>query len=227
MDQESEEKGTLAKTPLEASTVLPVALTKAAIIYPYREGVSGIPFDRIFTRTQEYAKAQKSDWFEATGEVRSGSGRKINYTVSKDWSSIAVRDKDYPYFLLGAEVVDFEGRNALKFTLYTKPDPKNAGKYNFLNNGGRHPDFKAGKFVEFALAYFKAKGIPIDLFEAYWGHGGTNWEMFMEAYRKEEETALQSAERTWTFTKLRSLGFTGRGRVTIGRGSVTAFLERH
>jgi len=225
MDEEKRNEITSSQPQSEVYPSLPGNLLKVASLYPYEEGVSGIPFKDVFTEAEK--KFSTTDLSEVWGILRSGSGREINYTMRRNGRYIAIQDKEQPYFFLWAEVMKRQGKNVLRLGLYTRPDSKDAEKYDFLNDSGRHPDFNASKFFELALAYFEAKGIPVDLFQATWTRNETEWKKFMAVYKKAAGNELEAAENTWTFKKLRALGFSSEARVGVCSDCVRAFVERH
>jgi len=223
MDQEGEEGKPVRPNPVEASTGLPARVLDATKIYPFIQGVSGVPFAQIL------AEAQRNKELSTRGETLSGSGRIIKYKVGGEGRFINIEDEQWPYFTLacnlGEENNGGRPKNVLDLFIYSRPT-RNVGVYNFLNKYGYHPDFYARKFLRFALAYYAARGLPIDAFKGNWIQEGTNWNQFMQIY-KETGDEVKAAENTWTVQQLRDLGFRGSISVDVGPDKVTAYLKRH
>lgn len=156
--------------------------------YPYIPGDRGVPlFDFMTTQGGEFT-------------VTGGSGRELNCTFGD--RLMKVEDATYPRFHLSA-VVDVLG--TLNLDLYPR----------LYHKGERHPDLYAAKFIAMALAYFERKRMAINGFFASWEKGGTNYEEFMQAHKKEGRNKIEAAAQTWSARTMARHGFTVVERVAI------------
>lgn len=148
--------------------------------YPYKPGLYGIPFNNIEMNVHRL--------------IRGGSGRRLSVLITK--SGIDVEDEQDPWFYLRATV----RKKTLYMELYTR---KSSAQET-------HPDFFAGKFVDFAMKYFNNNRVNIRFFQAMWfrdsENEATNYDQFMQHFNltRDEKEAVR---RTWTAQMIKSYGF--------------------
>lgn len=148
--------------------------------YPYMLGLYGIPFNNIEMNRHE--------------SIRGGSGRRLSVLITK--SAIDVEDEQDTWFYLRAtvrnKILDMELKTRKSSTQET------------------HPDFFAGKFVDFAMKHFNNNRVNIRFFEAIWfkdsENESTNYEQFLEYFSLIGDEK-EAARRTWTGQLIKSYGF--------------------
>lgn len=148
--------------------------------YPYNSGLYGIPFVDIE--------------MDRHNSIRGGSGRKLSVLITK--TGIDIVDEQDDWFNLGAWVTN----RILHMQLYTRKSSMQE----------THPDFFAGKFVDFAVKHFKRNGVYIRFFEAIWfkdsENESTNYDQFM-LHLNLIGDEKEAARRTWTGNLIKSYGF--------------------
>lgn len=144
------------------------------INYPYIPGHYGIPLSKL---------PEKPSTIVAGG-ILSGSGRTLEYVISKD--RLGIRDIKNPKFHLFAKVED----SALSLDLRTKDK-------TFWGGTFRHPDLFASSFVGYAIIHFEKNGVTPTHFIGSWQESSDNYNLFVAEYRKSFDT-VQAARATWS-----------------------------
>lgn len=146
--------------------------------YPYVERSHGILFDQASVES---------------GGLITGSRRPVSATLEESQIRIVALDDDE--YEMSAEV-DYKG--AFNFRVYTALPLK--------GETVRHPDFFAGKFVDFALRNFEQNGVVINRFIGDWGKDSVNHKQFTQVFSKTGDR-VRAAENTWSGRKAREHGF--------------------
>lgn len=183
---------------------------EVASIYPYIPGKNGIDFASIISQSQNPDNSNGS--MKCTG----GSGRSLQIELeSRDikgivYDLVVVREGVKPE--LGKRILEAHyniEKKTLGFNLKTKT--------KHLRR--RHPDFFAGKFIEFAIKYFEQiRGHNIENVKGDWRMSSDNFKAFFMTYdkdgkdrkyfQKDYQVAIDAAKSTWTGRILSNLGFT-------------------
>lgn len=147
--------------------------------YPYIAGQYGVDFTQLKENT-------------INQQIKGGTGRELLCWISD--RRVEIRDAEDILFSMSAVVKEA----TLHFTLRTED------KASELK---RQKDLRARRFVDFAFAYFEARGVRIDTFEGEWHKDSVNYKAFQEMTRETGDD-LFSAANTWTGKAMRQHGFT-------------------
>lgn len=145
--------------------------------YPYVEGSYGIPFE-------------KSD--KRKDKLIAGSGNVVYSTLERNYLEVTSFDNQH---WMNA-VVDSKGK--LNLSLYSSI-PINGRDV-------RHPDFFAGRFVDFAIVNFKQNGVEIKSMVGDWLKNSINFIQYMDIL-EETGNRIAAAKGTWTGNLARRHGF--------------------
>lgn len=186
-----------------------ILIREVASIYPYVQGRYGIDFASTIQTFEE--RGCRNEPIDCTGGSGSGliieMGNQTFAGLALDLIEVQQEiGTSHDERHMGA-TLNLED-NTLTFDLLTRA----------LRTRELHPDFFAGKFIEFAINYFEQiRGYKVEKVKSLWLTDSDNYDAFFQIYnRRGKDTQFQqkgckvmveAAENTWAGKTLAKLGF--------------------
>lgn len=144
--------------------------------YPYVEGFRGILFEGA-----------------ERGVVYGGSGSKLHLEVRSGCIAVTSTDNGTSFAMVGRVK-----RDEVHFNLKTV--------HRTGESRSHHPDFFAGRFVDFALANFEQQGFDIRYWMSDWDHNSDNYKQYI-SLRDATGDSQNAARNTWAGAQAARHGF--------------------
>jgi hypothetical protein len=158
--------------------------------YPYEPGKFGIPFEKIF---ENFRNGQQ------TGTVISGSGREIEFRISK--TSLSVCDSEFTDRGILAMV---DNQDILTFWIQTEISKLDWSVKKIPWN--KHPDMFAKDLIYAALQHFENTNTRTDICRCIWRYFSTNHQTYREEFKRSGDR-VKAAKSTWAGQRLIECGF--------------------
>jgi hypothetical protein len=159
------------------------------LTYPYKSGEFGIPFRDIF---EHFKNGQKA------GTVIGGSGREINFIITKN--SLSIYDAEFSDRGMSSMV---DKHNILTFWIQTEISKLDwSEKFPWK----RHPDMFAKDLIHVALQHFEDANTRIDICRGKWRYFSINHQAYREEFERSGDR-VKAAKNTWSGQRFIECGF--------------------